>query len=190
MNPRIPALMGEDVPRESRPILASIEKALGMVPNLHRTLSRSPATLKAYVATVQALSSGRLSSQLREQIAVAVAGHNGCGYCASAHTMLGKAAEVPADELQRNLRGESKDERVAAALQFSRRLVSARGAVADQEIEALHAAGFVDEDIVEIAAHVGMNWFTNSFNLLARTEIDFPVVEICSLEDRERRDVR
>ena len=39
-------------------------------------------------------------------------------------------------------------------------------------------AGFGDTEIVEIVAHVALNTFTNTFNRLARTPIDFPKVEL------------
>ena len=38
--------------------------------------------------------------------------------------------------------------------------------------------GFSDEEIVEIIAHVGINVFTNYFNLVAGTEVDFPIVDV------------
>lgn len=178
MNPRITPVTGDDVPTASRPVLQAIEKSLGMVPNLHQTLARSPAALGGYVATVGALSKGVLSPALREQVAVAAAAVNGCGYCASAHTMLGKAAGVDADELARNLDGDASDGRTGAALAFVRKLIESRGALPDGELEKLRSAGFGEDEIVEIIAHVGLNWFTNVFNVFARTDIDFPVVEL------------
>ncbi len=181
MNSRISPIVGEQVPEESRAILKQIEKALGMIPNLHRTLAQAPAALKGYVATVQALSGGILPAALREQIAVASAGTNGCGYCASAHTLLGKNARIPEGELTRNLSSESSDPKVAAALVFTRALIEQRGAVSDAALAAVRDAGYSEQEIIEITAHVGMNWFTNVFNLLAQTEIDFPEVEVCAV---------
>ena len=178
MSPRITPVTGDDVPQEARPVLDSLKRALGMVPNLHQTLARSPAALKGYVATVQALAHGRLPAALREQIAVAVAGYNRCAYCASAHTMLGKAADISPEELARNLAGASEDDRVGAALHFARRLVEVRGSLSDDELAKFRAAGFDDAEIVEVVAHVGLNWFTNIFNILARPAIDFPKVEL------------
>ncbi len=119
-----------------------------------------------------------LDARLREQIAVATAGANGCQYCASAHTVLGQGAGVARDELTRNLGGESADEKTAAALAFVRALLQERGDVADAELAAVRTAGFSEAEIVEIVAHVGLNTFTNMFNVLARTTIDFPIVDL------------
>lgn len=149
-----------------------------MVPNLHRTLAHAPAALRGYVETAKSLAGGRLEPSLREQLAVATAGLNHCDYCAAAHSALGKAAGVEEAELAKNLSGESSDPRVTAALDFVRALIDQRGAVSDAELQAVRDAGFDDAEIVEIVAHVGMNSFTNMFNRLARTEIDFPVVAL------------
>jgi alkylhydroperoxidase family enzyme len=48
------------------------------------------------------------------------------------------------------------------------------GRVTDEDIEAIHAAGFDDGAIAEVVAHVALNFFTNYFNHVAQTEIDFP----------------
>lgn len=180
MEPRISPLDEARAPEAARPILQETRKAIGRVPNLHRALAHAPAALQAYVETARALASGALSPRLREQIAVATAGLNGCVYCASAHTALGKMAGLSEDELDRNLRSESGDPRAGAALAFVRALVEKRGAVSDAEWRAVREAGFEDAEIVEIIAHVGMSSFTNMFNVVARTPVDFPEVELSS----------
>jgi AhpD family alkylhydroperoxidase len=132
--------------------------------------------LEGYLAFNSALGRGVLPAGLREQIAVAVAGANECDYCASAHTALGKGAGVSAEELARNLQGGSADGKTQKALRFVRTVVSKRGHVSDADVLALREAGFNDAEVVEIVAHIGLNMFTNYFNHIADTEIDFPVV--------------
>ncbi|MEZ6196922.1 MAG: carboxymuconolactone decarboxylase family protein [Planctomycetota bacterium] len=178
MTPRIPALADAAAPAPSREILDATRRAIGMVPNLHRTLAHAPAALLGYTQLAKALAEGDLEPRLREHIAVGTAALNGCGYCASAHTAIGKGAGIAGDELARNLHGKSDDPKVEAVLDFAREYVESRGAVADAAIERLVEAGFDDAAIVEIAAHVGLNFFTNAFNNLARTVIDFPVVTL------------
>jgi AhpD family alkylhydroperoxidase len=107
-----------------------------------------------------------------------VAGENGCGYCASAHTFLAGKAGVAKDELVRNLAGGSADPRTAAILALARRIVATRGQVADGDIAAARAAGLDDGAIAETVAHVALNVLTNYLNNLAQTAIDFPVVAV------------
>lgn len=180
MSPRIPALDDRQAPPRAAKILDRVGKSLGRVPNLHRTLANAPAALEAYAALGSALASGTLDPKLREQVAVATAGLNGCSYCASAHTALGKGLSIDASELSRNLTCESSDERTSEVLSFVRSLLEERGAIGDSKLEALRGAGFDDQQVLEIVAHVAMNVFTNMVNNLARTEIDFPRVDVTS----------
>ena len=103
---------------------------------------------------------------------------NNCEYCASAHTALGDGLGVSKEELTRNLRGFSDDSRTNAVLSFAKSIVTRRGWVTDEELANARGAGLSESDIVEIIAVVAINTFTNYFNHVAGTEIDFPVVEI------------
>lgn len=180
MSPRIMPLDPATADGAVQNVFAGIKQSMGSVPNIFRTLAHAPSTLDAYVAFNGALSKGRLDRKLREQIAVAVAGFNSCGYCAAAHTYFGERTGVSADELSRNLRSSSNDPRTGAVLGFVRRLLEAHGSVADGDVAELREHGFDDGEIVEIVAHVGMNVFTNYFNLVAATEVDFPEVAMAS----------
>ena len=59
---------------------------------------------------------------------------------------------------------------------FAARIVSTRGHVSDADVQAIKAAGYDDEQLIEIVAHVAMTTLTNYVNEVAQTDIDFPVV--------------
>ncbi len=172
-----------DTSGEAGEVMNAVKQKLGKVPNIMATFAHSPAVLKAYLAYNEALAKGELSAGLREQIALAVAGKNACDYCASAHTAMAKGAGVEADEATRNLEGRATDERTARILAFAQSVVDKRGWVDDSEVAALRKAGITDGELVEIIATIAINIFTNYFNHIAGTEIDFPVVKT----DSERR---
>jgi uncharacterized peroxidase-related enzyme len=174
--PRIPAVDPKTAEGDAKSLLDGVRAKLGAVPNIFATMAQAPSALEGFLALNAALAQGALPAPLREQIALAVAGSNGCDYCASAHTALGKGAGLGRDELARNLDGRSADPKVQPALDFARNVVAKHGHVSDDEVAALRAAGFGDREIVEIVAHVAANIFTNYFNIVAGTEIDFPVV--------------
>jgi uncharacterized peroxidase-related enzyme len=176
--PRFNPLTIETAPEAAKPLLTSVKSSLGMVPNLMATLAHAPAALQSYLAFSQTIATGALSPALREQIALAVASENNCAYCASAHTLLGKNAGVAPEELARNLKGDSTDSRTRAALIFARAIVAKRGWADDDDLASLRAAGFSDSDAIEILAVVILNTFTNYFNHLASTDIDFPIVAL------------
>jgi alkylhydroperoxidase family enzyme len=79
----VPATIS-DAPTASQPLLEAVKKQLGVVPNLFRLVSHSPAALQGYVGLSGALSKGALPAATRERIALAIAEINGCDYCLSA----------------------------------------------------------------------------------------------------------
>jgi uncharacterized peroxidase-related enzyme len=157
-------------------LLSNVKQQLGVVPNIFATMARAPAVLEGFLALNGALGRGQLTAAVREQIALAVAGYNTCDYCASAHTLLAKGAGVAQDEAARNLDGQASDPKVAAVLKFARALTSERGRVSGADLQVLRGQGISDGEIIEIVAAVGINLFTNYFNHVAGTEIDFPKV--------------
>jgi uncharacterized peroxidase-related enzyme len=166
-----------DAPAASQPLLEAVYKQLGVVPNLFRLVANSPAALKGWLDLSAALGKGTLPAPTRERIALAVAQINGCGYCLSAHTYLGKnIAKLDDAEIAANRRGGSHDPRADAAVRFAARIVQERGHVADAELRAVRMAGYDDAQIVEIVMHAALNTLTNYINEVAKTEIDFPAV--------------
>jgi uncharacterized peroxidase-related enzyme len=164
-------------PAGSRASLGAVEKSLGSVPNLFRLVGNSPSALKGYLGLNAAVASSQLDQKTQERIALAVAEQNGCDYCLSAHTYLGRnVAGLDDAEITANRNGSSNDIRAAAAVRFAAHLVRSRGHAADADVEAVKAAGFTDAEIVDIVLAVALNTFTNYVNEVARTEVDFPVV--------------
>jgi len=156
-------------------LLDAVKKKLGVVPNLVSTLAQSPAAAQAYLGMSGALAKGRLPARLREQIALVVGETNSCAYCVAAHTALGQGAGMTEQQTCDARRATSDDPKEQAALTFTREVVVRRGLVDDGDVRTLRDAGYTDGDICEIVAHVAMNIFTNYFNHVAQTEIDFPV---------------
>lgn len=172
-----PATIG-DAPEASRPILESIQKQMGRVPNIFMLIANSPATLAGLTGLQAALGKGRLTPATRERIALATAEVNGCDYCLAAHSFTAaRFAKLDEAEIAASRRGSSNDPKAAAAVGFARALVAARGAVSPQAIAAVRAAGHDDAEILEIIAHVALNTFTNYVNEALGTEIDFPRVD-------------
>ena len=167
-----------DAPAKSQPLLEAVHKQLGSVPNMFRLISTSPQALEGYLGLSGALGKGALPAATRERIALAVAEVNGCSYCLSAHTYLGKnLARLDDAEMTANRSGASNDPKADAAVRFAAKVAFARGHVAEQDLAAVKLAGYSDAQIVEIVLHVALNTWTNYFNEVFKTDIDFPVVE-------------
>jgi len=168
----------ESAPTASQPLLEAVKKQIGVVPNLFRLVANSPAALEGYLGMSGALAKGALPAPTRERIALAVAEINGCNYCLSAHTYMGKnLAKLDDAEIAANRAGTSNDPKADAAVRFAAKVTQQRGKVSAEDVLAVKSAGYSDAQIVEIVQHVALNTWTNYINEVAGTEIDFPVVQ-------------
>jgi uncharacterized peroxidase-related enzyme len=175
---RITLLDSHTAPAASQPVLAQIQAAFGGTPHMFRAVAHSPAALKSMWAAFGALGGGSLPARLGELVAVAVADRNACEYCLAAHTALGRKAGASGDELRAAQGGESADPATQAALRFALKLVNERGQVGEADIAALRAAGYNDEAVVELIAHVALNLYTNYVNVALAVPVDFPAVPL------------
>ena len=165
-------------PAASQPLLTQIQQAFGTTPNMFKAVANSSAALQSMWAAFGALSKGTLGAKLGEQIAVAIANRNRCEYCLAAHTVLGQQAGASSAEMAAAQNGQSGDAKTAAALIFALKVVEQRAQITDADVVNLREAGFGDEQIVEIMAHVALNLFTNYVNVALDVPVDFPKVAL------------
>jgi uncharacterized peroxidase-related enzyme len=154
-----------------------IEQKLKRIPNMIRLMGNSPAILGAYLKFNEAFEATKMTPKLRGAIAATVSEINGCDYTLSIAFALGPHEGLSHDELAAARRAESNDPKAAAALRFAAKTVRGQGHVPASDVEELRSAGFTDEEVVEIIALIALNIFRNYFNLIAGTEVDFPLVK-------------
>lgn len=160
-------------------LLTQVKKALGAVPNMAKGMANSPTLLKSFLALSGAVSSGTLPPAVRERLAISTAQLNGCEYCLSAHTFIGaNVAKIDGTELDSARRGDSSDTHVAALLELSNAIAQNAGDVDGADIATAREAGVTEEEIGEVVANLALNILTNYFNVLARTENEFPLVSL------------
>jgi uncharacterized peroxidase-related enzyme len=174
--PRIQPIAPEAADAKTRGLLDAVQKKLGITPNMMKTMAQAPAVLEGYLALNAALGGGLLKPALREQLALEVAQANGCEYCLSAHSLLGKLSGLSPERIASARRGRDDDATSAAALTFARQVLESRGDVSDEELAAARSAGLGNAEIAEIVGHVAINVLTNFFNNVSRPKIDFPIV--------------
>jgi uncharacterized peroxidase-related enzyme len=175
---RITAINPAEATGKTKKLLDGVQAKLGMTPNLMKTLASAPAALEAYLNFGAALGTGALDAKFREQISIAVAQANSCEYCLSAHSTIGKMVGLTPEEIAGSRESHAGDAKRNAGLQLAQAIVVQRGEVSDAALANARAAGYTDGEITEIVANVAVNIFTNYFNLVARTEVDFPRVSL------------
>jgi len=157
-------------------IYAQIKKAVGNVPNTFAVIgAHGPAALKAVLAADAVLAAGTLSKRDQETIKLIISGVADCDYCVAAHSLLGKMTGLKPDTLKRIRAGESTgDARRDALTRFVRTLQETRGTISQEAYSAIKAAGYTDAQLVEIALAIVIVSFTNLFNRVNDTDVDFP----------------
>jgi uncharacterized peroxidase-related enzyme len=159
-------------------VYAQIKKAIGSVPNTFAAIAaHGPAALKSILAADAVLAAGSLTKRDQETIKLIVSGVAGCDYCVAAHSLLGKLAGLKPDELK-NIRdgNPTGDAKRDALIRFVRKLAQSSGTVSDEDFAAIKAAGYSDAQLVDISLAFATTVFTNVFNRINDTEIDFPAV--------------
>jgi uncharacterized peroxidase-related enzyme len=159
-------------------IYAQIKKAIGSVPNTFAAIAAyGPAALKAVLAADAVLAAGTLTKRDQETVKLIISGVAGCDYCVAAHSQLGKLAGLKPDELKNIRDGKpTGDAKRDALVGFVRKLAQSSGTVSDEDFAAIKAAGYSDAQLVEISLAFATIVFTNVFNRINDTEIDFPAV--------------
>lgn len=169
---RITTLNLEQANDATRPLLEGVQKKIGFLPNVFKTLAHAPVVLSSYVQQSATLGRTSLSAVEKEAIFLATSQVNGCDYCLAAHTLFaGKVGLSSADIL------DARQGQLNAYATLAQQITESRGHLTGEQIAAARAAGINDEKLVEVIAHVASQTLTNYLNNVALTEIDFPAIE-------------
>lgn len=171
--PRLDIVTKENATGKQKELLESIEKAKGRVPNILASMAQSPVVLEFYLQSSAILANCKLDAKTREAIALACASANSCDYCSAAHTAIGKGVGMSKDQISSALKAESDDSKIAAILTFTKKVVEQNAEMSDGDVEALTSAGVSQEELTELIAVIGINMFTNYFNHINQTVVDF-----------------
>lgn len=143
--------------------------------NIFKGLAAHPAVLQAFLGFVGGVKSGAaLTAKEAEIVALACAEKRNCRYCRAAHTAIARGAGIDEEAALAIRRGRAADDRHQALLDFTNAIIDADGFVSDEELAAFRAAGFDDRAAIETVAHIAINTFTNFYNNVNETEVDFP----------------
>lgn len=159
-------------------LFAGIKRAVGMVPNAYAAIgTNSPAALQIVLATGDALSKGALSRKEVEAVKVAISGVANCDYCLAAHSLAARKSGIAADDIAALREGrDTADAHLNAIATFARTVFTSRGTVPVEVVDAVKAAGFNDQQITETLLAIADITFTNLFNRVNDTVVDFPKV--------------
>jgi len=172
--PRLNTVTPEQAEGKTKEIYDNLKQAKGKVFNIFQGMGNSAAALNAYLSMNAALAEGELSPQDREVVYLGVSQGNGCDYCLAAHTLIAKGAGFSEEEVVSVRQGEPSDAKHQALLKFVKQVIDTKGFVDDAEVTAVRDAGYSDGQIAEAIAFIGLATYSNLFNHVYGTELDFP----------------
>jgi len=146
------------LPEDIRARILEVQEKAGFIPNVFLALARRPAEWRAFFAYHDALmlkEEGSLTKGEREMIVTATSAANQCLYCVVAHGAILRIYEkkpMVADQVAVNYRKADITPRQRAMLDFAMKVSQRSHEIEDRDFELLHAHGFDDEDIWDIAA--------------------------------------
>ncbi|MYM26844.1 carboxymuconolactone decarboxylase family protein [Duganella sp. CY15W] len=171
---RLPLQTLETAPEDSRPF---VEKAIannGYLPNLIGVLANAPVALETYMTVSGINARASLSLAEREVVQITAARIHGCDFCVAGHTAIwlkkaGQSAEAVRALHEGEATGDAKLDAVAA---FASAVIARRGAVDDADLQAFLAAGYHQQQALEVVLGISLATLCNFANSLAGTPVN------------------
>jgi len=166
----------EEVSTSNQGIFDNLKKGLGFVPNLYAYFAKNETALGDYLTLQNRKST--LTGKEREVINLVTSQINGCRYCQSAHTALGKMNGFTEEQIIEIRKGEASfNSKLDALAQFTASVVENRGRATEVSKEAFFAAGYTEANMIDVVIVVGDKIISNYLHNLTGFEIDFPLAD-------------
>ncbi len=143
-------------------VLSAVEQQLGFTPNLFRALANSPKTLSGFVALLEAYGGTSLKPAEREIVQLSASMENECSYCIAGHSAFAISVGVGQDTVSAiRHNGPIPDMRARALVDFSALLIRQRGRVSASDCANFLAAGFTQEQMLEVVLGIAIKTISN-----------------------------
>lgn len=165
-----------DVSPTNQSLFDNLQKNLGFVPNLYAYFANNETALGDYLTLQNRRST--LRSKEREVINLVTSQINGCRYCQSAHTVLGKMNGFSEEQILEIRTGNASfDAKLHALAQFTHAVVEGRGRVSEETKETFFEAGYTEANMIDAVIIIGDKIISNYLHNLTGFEIDFPLAD-------------
>lgn len=164
----------DTAPADSRPF---VEKAIannGFLPNLIGVLANAPLALETYLTVSGINARASLTLMEREVVQITAARIHGCDFCIAGHSAISlkKAGQTP-DTVRALQHGQpTGDTKLDAVAAFATAVIATRGAVGDSEYQAFLAAGYNEQQALEVVLGISLATLCNFSNSLAGTPVN------------------
>lgn len=155
-------------PQGAAEILAKVKERYGFIPNLAAYVAEAPPVLDAVLNLSAAFDRTSLTPREQQVVLLNTSTLNGCKYCKTVHTALGRKAGIDAETLSAVIvSAPLADRKLDALSEFTRKVVEEKGWVKEGDIQAFLAAGYAKAQVFEVVMGVAMKTLTNYCNHMA-----------------------
>lgn len=163
----------EEVSPANQAIFDNLKKALGFVPNLYAGIAHSENGLTKYLDFQNAKTS--LSNKEKEAVNLVVSQVNGCVYCLSAHTVIGKMNGFTEDQILDLRAGKATDIKLNALVQLAENITKTRGKADAGLVDNFFEQGYTNGNLVDLVLQVSDKTAMNYLHNLTQIPVDFPL---------------
>jgi len=166
----------EEVSEANQATFDQLKKGIGFVPNLYAYYAKSETALNDYLTLQNRKTT--LTGKEKEIVNLVTSQINGCRYCQSAHTALGKMNGFTEEQILEIRKGSASfNEKYDALVKFTAAVVENRGKASEADKEVFFGAGYSEINLIDVVMLVGDKTISNYIHNLIDFEIDFPLAE-------------
>lgn len=164
----------ESAPEASQPYLAAAKAKNGFIPNLLGVLANAPTAIEMYVKVSEINSRSSFTLEERETVQITAATNHGCAFCVAGHTAVCYKQGKLDPTLVNAMRDQTPlpNPKLEALAEFTRAIIRTKGAVGQDELQAFLAAGYGQQQVLEVILGVALATLCNFANTLAGTELN------------------
>jgi alkylhydroperoxidase family enzyme len=163
----------DSAPEASKPLLDKSKKAFGRLPGLHAVMAESPEFLNAYQVLHGLFLNSSFDNDEKTVVWQTINVEHECHYCVPAHTGIAKQMGV-SDAVSNALRDETPlpTPKLEALRDFTLAMVRQRGELEPAQIDAFFAAGYTQQNVLEVILGLSQKVMSNYTNHIAQTPVE------------------
>lgn len=165
-----PEISMDQAPAESVQLLERVRKKFGGIPPIKGQIANSPVTLESYLDISDNMEKSSFSKVEQQAIYLLVSSYNECGYCTNAHTnALKNIFKQPSEAVDAVVAGNpTGHEQTDALLSTVQALLDGRGQISEEQRQRFLAAGYSDNQLIDLLSAIAMKVITNYMGRLAQ----------------------
>jgi alkylhydroperoxidase family enzyme len=165
----------ESAPERSRPALAQLQSAFGMIPNIAGAMATSPVLINSLVGLFGNVHGGGFTEAQVQIVLLTDAVTNASAWAVAFHTTLALKEGIDPADVQAIRDGRPpKDSKLAALSALAKTMIEKRGRLDEKDVDRFLAAGFGKDHLLEVIAAVAASTITNYTGSITKPPLEAP----------------